>query len=152
MKKLTLFCCRLISLPSSQPEMSIISYLSLTLSSLGVVNVGTAAYKSCLERGGEGENKTTAKKAWASSYMVPWQKRCARHFWEQGEQVKRYLTARKEKYWKIPKLLFFCCLIGANSPPPLSAIRAHSFFFCTAVYFFSVCSGMYILYSLPHRM
>ncbi len=47
--------------------------------------------------------------------MVPWQNRRARHFWEQGEQVKRYLTARKEH-------------------------------FCTAVYFFSVCSGMYILY------
>ena len=120
MKKLTLFCCSLISLPSSQPEMSIISYLSLSLSSLGVVHVGTAAYTSCLERGGEGENKTTAKKAWASSYMVPWQKRRARHFWEQGEQVKRYLTARKEQYWKIPKLLFFCCLIGANSPHPPS--------------------------------
>ena len=56
------FCCRLISLPSSQPEMSIISYLSLSLSSLGVVHVGTAAYTSCLERGEEGENKTTAKK------------------------------------------------------------------------------------------
>jgi hypothetical protein len=42
--------------------MSIISYLSLSLSSLGVVHVGTAAYTSCLERGGEGENKTTAKK------------------------------------------------------------------------------------------
>jgi hypothetical protein len=39
--------------------MSIISYRSLSLSSLGV---GTAAYTSCLERGGEGENKTTAKK------------------------------------------------------------------------------------------
>ncbi len=56
------FCCRLISHPWSQPEMSIISYLSLSLSSLGVVHVGTAAYTSCLERGGEGENKTTAKK------------------------------------------------------------------------------------------
>ena len=42
---------------------------------------------------------------------------------EQGEQVKRYLTARKEQYWKIPKLLFFCCLIGANSPPPPLANR-----------------------------
>jgi hypothetical protein len=42
--------------------MSIISYLSLSLSSLGVVHVGTAAYTSCLERGEEGENKTTAKK------------------------------------------------------------------------------------------
>jgi hypothetical protein len=42
--------------------MSIISYLSLSLSSLGVVHVGTAAYTSCLERGEEGENMTTAKK------------------------------------------------------------------------------------------
>jgi hypothetical protein len=47
---------------SSQLEMSIISYLSLSLSPLGVVHVGTAAYTSCLERGGEGENKTRAKK------------------------------------------------------------------------------------------
>ena len=39
---------------------------------------------------------------------------------EQCEQVKRYLTARKEQYWKRPKLLFFCCLIGANSPHPPS--------------------------------
>jgi hypothetical protein len=47
-QKLMLFCYRLIILPSSQPEMSIISYLSLSLSPLGVAHVGTAAYTSCL--------------------------------------------------------------------------------------------------------
>jgi hypothetical protein len=87
--------------------MSIISYLSLSLSPLGVVNVGTAGYTSCLERGGEGENKTTAKKReplpiWShDKNVVPVTSV------EQGEQVKRYLTARKEQYWNRPKLLLF---------------------------------------------
>jgi hypothetical protein len=42
--------------------MSIISYLSLSLSSLGVVNVGTAAYTSCLERGGKEKTRRQQKK------------------------------------------------------------------------------------------
>ncbi len=126
--------------------MSIISYLSLSLSSLGVVHVGTAPYTSCLERGGEGENKTTAKKAWASSQMVPWQKRRARHFWEQGEQIKRYLTARKEQYWKIPKLLFFYCLIGANSPPPPFQQSEHAPSLFVLLYISSLCVVVCIFY------
>ncbi len=83
--------------------MSIVTYLSLSLSPLGVVHVGTAANTSCFERGGEGENKTTAKKheplpIWSHENVVP------DTYVEQGEQVKRYLTAHKEQYWKRPKL------------------------------------------------
>jgi hypothetical protein len=85
--------------------MPIISYFSLSLSPLGVVHVGTAAYTSCLERGGEGENKTTAKKReplpiWSHDKNVVPDTSV-----EQGEQVKRYLTARKEQYRKRLKLL-----------------------------------------------
>ncbi len=47
--------------------MSIVSYLSLFLSPLGVVHVGTAAY-TC--RWG-GRKQDDSKKAWASSYMFP---------------------------------------------------------------------------------
>ena len=80
--------------------MSIISYLSLSLSSLGVVHVGTAAYTSCLERGGEGENKTTAKKReplpiWSHyKNVVPD---------TSGSRENR--SARKEQYWKRMQLL-----------------------------------------------
>ncbi len=55
----------------SQPGMSIVSYLSLCLSPLGVVHVGTAAYRSCLERGWGGRKQDDSKKAWASSCMFP---------------------------------------------------------------------------------
>ncbi len=51
--------------------MSIVSYLSLCLSPLGVVHVGTAAYTSCLERGWGRRKQDDSKKAWASSYMFP---------------------------------------------------------------------------------
>ncbi len=83
----------------SQPGMSNVSYLSLCLSPIGVVHVGTAAYTCCLERGWGGRKQDDSKKAWASSYMFPMTK----------------------------------------------AIRARSFSFCT-VCFFSVCTGMYIIY------
>ena len=55
----------------SQPGMSIVSYLSLCLSPLGVAHVGTAAYTCCLERGWGGRKQDDSKKAWASSYMFP---------------------------------------------------------------------------------
>ncbi len=89
MKKLTLFCCRLISLPSSQPEMSIICYLSLSLSSLGEVHVGTAAYTSCLERGGEGENKTTAKKSMSLFLYGPMTKTSCQTLLGAGRTVQK---------------------------------------------------------------
>ena len=47
----------------SQPGMSIVSYLSLCLSPLGVVHVGTAAYTCCLERGWGGRKQDDSKKA-----------------------------------------------------------------------------------------
>jgi hypothetical protein len=59
--------------------MSIISYLSLSLSSLGV---DSCIYKLSWEGWG-GRKQDDSKKAWASSYMVPLQKRRARHFWGQ---------------------------------------------------------------------
>jgi hypothetical protein len=80
--------------------MSIISYLSLSISSLGVVHVGTAACTSCLERGEEGENKTTAKKReplpiWShDKNVVPD---------TSGSRENR--SARKEQYWKRMQLL-----------------------------------------------
>ena len=107
--------------------------------------VGTAAYTSCLERDGEGENKTTAKKReplpiWShDKNFVP------DTSVEQGEQVKRYLTARKEQYWKISKLLFFCCLIGANSPP-LFRQSEHAPSLFLLLYISSLCVQVCIFY------
>jgi hypothetical protein len=95
--------------------MSIISYLSLSISPPGVVHVGTAAYTSCLERGGEGETRRQQKSVSLFLYGPMTKTSCQTLLWSKEnrskEQLVRNSIGRDLSFYQSTLLLFlYCCI------------------------------------------